>query len=461
MQEQLSDLFASVTGAAPVSIAKLPSSGSNRQYFRLEGAGCRLIGTVGTVEAENRAFCTLSKHFREKGIPVPAVVACSADGMCYLQEDLGDVSLFDDRDNREMLLSTIRLLPKIQLLGDSGLDYSVCYPQPSFDERMISFDLNYFKYCFLKLTGVEFNEITLDDEFRRMTSILMGADLWGFMYRDFQARNVVLKDGIPWFIDFQGGRRGPLWYDLASFVYQAKANYSESLRKELIDNYLDALGDYIEVDRGKFLGTLRHFVLFRTLQVLGAYGFRGLIERKPHFLQSIPYAMDNLRGLLSETFTEYPYLCGLLSQIARMPKFCRKEDPSAEGVLNLRVYSFSYRKGIPDDLSGNGGGYVFDCRGIENPGRYERFKQSTGMDPDVIQFLDAQPDTEKLLNNIYSLADAHVENYLQRGFTSLMFSCGCTGGQHRSVYCAQHLADHLRGKYPQANVILCHREQQK
>jgi len=461
MQEQLSALFESLTGSTPQSVVKLPTSGSNRQYFRLEGAGKSAIGTIGTSIPENRAFCYLSNHLREKGIPVPAVFARSADDICYLQEDLGDSSLFDKRMDIPLLVRTIRLLPEIQMKGDEGLDYSACYPQPAFDERMIGFDLNYFKYCFLKLTGLEFNELTLDDEFRKMTDSLMGAGIRGFMYRDFQARNVIVKDGSPWFIDFQGGRRGPVWYDLASFVFQARADYSDETRKILIDNYMDSLSEFVDFDREAFLATLRHFVLFRTLQVLGAYGFRGLIERKPHFLQSIPFAMANLRKLLSEPFEEYPYLSSLLLQIAQKPEFCTKPEPSAEGKLNVRVFSFSYRKGIPDDLSGNGGGYVYDCRGIENPGRYERFRNSTGMDEDVIEFLNAQPDAEVLLRNIYSLADAHVQNYLKRGFTSLMFCCGCTGGQHRSVYCAQHLADYLRGKYPQVNVILCHREQQR
>lgn len=461
MQEQdLSNLFARICGVAPEAISKLPSSGSNRQNYRLTGAGRTVIGTIGTNVEENRAFCYMSSHFRDKGLPVPEVYGESEDGLCYLQEDLGDTALFDHRENHDMLKRTIRLLADFQMKGAEGMDYGMCYPQPEFDARMIGFDLNYFKYCFLKPSGVEFNEITLDDEFSRMRDILLAADCKGFMYRDFQARNVMLKDGAPYFIDFQGGRRGPVWYDLASFVYQAKANYGETLRKELIDTYFEALKKYGKIDRGHFDALLRHFVLFRTLQVMGAYGFRGLIERKPHFLQSIPFAMSNLRSLLQQPFEEYPYLCSLLEKIARMPRFCREEAPFAEGKLNLRIYSFSYRKGIPDDLSGNGGGYVFDCRGLENPGRYEQYKHSTGLDKDVREFLDNQKGTAEFLNHLYALADAHVQNYIQRGFSSLMFSCGCTGGQHRSVYCAQHLADYLKEKYPQAVVTVCHREQQ-
>lgn len=461
MQEQyFSELFLKAAGTPLKSIVKMASSGSNRQNYRLIGDGVSLIGTVGTSIEENRAFCYMSDHFRSKGLPVPEVFAQSEDGLCYIQEDLGDISLFDHRDDISILKRTLAMLVEFQMKGDEGMDYSLCYPQPSFDARMIGFDLNYFKYCFLKPSGLEFNEIALDDEFSRMSSILLAADCRGFMYRDFQARNILLMEGEPWFIDFQGGRRGPVWYDLASFVFQARANYSEELRKELIDTYFEALQKYVAVDRSHFMEMLRHFVLFRTLQVLGAYGFRGLIERKPHFLQSIPYAMQNLRTLLSEPFTEYPYLCSLLDKLSQMAKFCRMEAPFAEGRLNLRVYSFSYRRGIPDDLSGNGGGYVFDCRGLDNPGRYERYSHSTGLDADVKEFLDRQEETARFLKNIYSLADAHVENYLRRGFTSLMFSCGCTGGQHRSVYCAQHLADYLQDKYPQAVVTVCHREQE-
>lgn len=460
MQERiLSDLFEKIAGVAPDAIVKLPSSGSSRQNYRLTVASRSVIGTVGTSLEENRAFCYMSGHFRSKGLPVPEVFTKSEDGLCYLQEDLGDSILFDHRDDRDMLSRTVRLLADFQMKGDEGMDYSLCYPQPEFDSRMIGFDQNYFKYCFLKSSGLEFNEITLDNEFLKMRDILLGADCRGFMYRDFQARNVILRDGAPWFIDFQGGRRGPVLYDLASFVYQAKADYDEELRKELIDTYFEALQKYEKIERGSFDSLLRHFVLFRTLQVLGAYGFRGLIERKPHFLQSIPFAMGNLRNLLQHPFEDYPYLSSLLQQIAQMPKFCREEASLAEGRLNLRIYSFSYRKGIPDDLSGNGGGYVFDCRGLENPGRYEQYKHSTGLDADVKAFLDSKEGTAEFLGHLYALADAHVQNYLQRGFSSLMLSCGCTGGQHRSVYCAQHLADYLKDRYPQAVVTVCHREQ--
>ena len=345
--------------------------------------------------------------------------------------------------------------PSLQFEGADGLDFSICYPQPEFDERMISFDLNYFKYCFLKATGLEFSEIKLDDDFRRLSEVLMRSFSSNFLYRDFQARNVMLVDGKPYFIDFQGGRKGPIYYDVASFIWQAKANYSQELKEELIETYIQSLKKYMPVDEKYFLSQLRHFVLFRTLQVLGAYGFRGYFEKKPHFLQSVPYAMDNLKQLLKEPFAEYPYLSSLLLELSQMEQYAATAGTKK---LEVRVNSFAYKKGIPNDLSGNGGGYVFDCRGINNPGKYEHFFHFTGTDKEVIDFLEEDGGVIKFLDNVYSLADAHVQRYIERKFTNLMFSFGCTGGQHRSVYCAEHLAQYIAKNY-NVKVILTHREQ--
>ncbi len=278
------------------------------------------------------------------------------------------------------------------------------------------------------------------------------------MYRDFQARNVMLLNGEePYLIDFQGGLRGPIYYDVASFLWQAKANYPPALRNELIAAYLQKLSEYQTVDKDYFLNRLRYFVLFRTLQVLGAYGFRGLVEHKAHFLQSVPFAMATLRELLAQPFAEMPYLCQILCELAQMPKW-QHAFVGAQGRLTVRIFSFSYKKGIPDDLSGNGGGYVFDCRATHNPGRYEAYKKSTGMDADVIDFLEKDGEITVFLQSVYALADAHVARYLQRGFTDLMFSFGCTGGQHRSVYAAEHLAQHLARKFD-IDILLEHREQ--
>ncbi len=462
-------LYEKVFGSAPQRVEPLPLSGSNRRYFRLHGAEAACIAVIGESLAENRAFVLLARHFREKGLPVPEIYACSDDFSCYLQEDLGNVALFDalaegrrngnySEQEKELLRRTLSLLPDVQFRGAENLDFSVCYPQPAFDARMIAFDLNYFKYCFLKTDGLPFDELRLQDDFDAMSRHLLRFDGNTFLYRDFQARNIMLKAGNPYLIDFQGGRRGPIYYDVASFLWQARAGYSAELRDALIDVYLAALQKYQAISKEEFLENLRHFVLFRTLQVLGAYGFRGNFERKAHFRQSIPFAINNLRELLRTPFVEYPYLCELLHELTELPELQMPTERTSKRLL-VRIFSFSYKKGIPDDVSGNGGGYVFDCRSTNNPGRYEPYKKLTGLDEPVIRFLEDDGEILTFLQSVYALADAHVARYLERGFTDLMFSFGCTGGQHRSVYCAEHLAEYLRAKYD-IDIRLEHREQQ-
>ena len=452
----LETLYEKLFGVKPSATEAIPSSGSDRRYFRLSGDGRSVIGCAGTSPAENRAFISLSEHFRKASLNVPEVLCASRDGLSYLQEDLGNESLFEHRDDEELLCRAVSMLADFQFRGARNLDFSVCFPQREFDARMIYFDQNYFKYCFLKPSGIEFDEIALDDEFRKMKEILLGADKYGtFMYRDFQARNIMVRDGELWFIDFQGGRRGPFYYDAASFIWQARAAYCSGLREKLRRRYLESLRKYIEIDEEEFNATYRHFILFRTIQVLGAYGFRGLYERKPHFIESIPYAMRNIEELLEEPFVEYPYLTSVLKSLAAA--YAVKNSAAADG-LTVKVTSFSFKKGIPYDESGNGGGYVFDCRAIENPGKYDRYKKMSGLDAEVIEFLEKEGGITRFLERIYPMAEEHVEKYIKRGFSSLMFSFGCTGGQHRSVYSAQHLADHLKKKYPQINVVLKHRE---
>ena len=466
--KELEKLFEQYTKQKPESIYELPSSGSNRRYFRISGSGITLIGAKGTSIEENIAFMEIAKHFKLKGLPVPQVLCASSNNEFYLQEDLGDITLFNSieqgretsnfsPDEISLLKKTIATLPKLQFEGGKGLDYSICFPQPEFDERNVWFDCNYFKYCFLKTTGIEFSEIKLHDDLTKMAAdLLEGGNEEVFMYRDFQARNVMLVDGNPYFIDFQGGRKGPLYYDLASFVWQAKANYPTELKETLIETYREALKPYKDIPKEEFYKKLRLFVLFRTMQVLGAYGFRGYFEKKPHFLQSVPFAIDNLRKLITEEpFTEYPYIQEILTELTDMRQF---SDLRAERKLEVRIFSFSYKKGIPVDTSGNGGGYVFDCRAINNPGKYDHFKHFTGLDKEVIEFLEEDGEVTKFLSHVYEMADAHVTRYMERKFTNLMFSFGCTGGQHRSVYCAQHLAEYLAKKY-NISVILYHREQ--
>ena len=467
MESALKDLYRAHTGHTPHSVEELPSSGSNRRYFRLSAPGCpTLVGVLGTIVQENDAFLTFDRHFLAKGLPVPEVVAVAPDRMAYLQTDLGDTLLFHaiekgrltrvfSPDERALLVKTIRRLPDFQFAGADGLDFSKCYPAADFDRRSIMWDLNYFKYCFLKATGLEFEEDRLEDDFNRMADVLMQNDSATFMYRDFQSRNVMIADGEPWFIDFQGGRRGPFYYDVASFLWQAKANFPDSLRHELIQEYIDAVRRYRDIDPECFINTLRHFVLFRTLQVLGAYGFRGYFEKKPHFMQSVPFAVANLRALLGEPFDEYPYLTAMLHRLVDMKQF---SDVLQKRQLTVRVLSFAYKKGIPADPSGNGGGFVFDCRAVNNPGKYERYKPFTGLDKQVIDFLETDGEILTFLDHCYALVDASVERYMERGFTNLSVAFGCTGGQHRSVYCAQHMAEHLNKRYG-VKVELLHREQ--
>lgn len=530
----LKKLYRAWSGEEPDRVEQLAGAGSNRVYYRLtapaassevtsetssevsskassevldsentseSGAAVHsVIGCVGTSREENHAFITLSRHFAAKNLPVPEILAVSDDELRYLQTDLGSTSLFDalkkgreaggqyDETEIRLLEDTIRLLPRLQIRGAEGLDWSVCYPQPSFDAQNVMFDLNYFKYCFLKATEIDFHELKLEADFRQMAADLTATSLtssefsetnadWGFMYRDFQARNVMLREGIPFFIDFQGGRRGPIYYDLASFLWQASARYSDDLRRHLLNVYYEELKQYKNVPaREEFDHQLTLFVLFRTLQVLGAYGFRGYFERKQHFIASIPPAKENLRKLLknSTVCDAYPYLKAVLLQLCdegetSCETISKSSEPTIEAIpkpteapekksLVVRVFSFSYKKGIPEDESGNGGGYVFDCRSTHNPGRYEPYKQLTGLDEPVIRFLEDDGEITTFLESVYKLADTHVERYLERGFTSLMFSFGCTGGQHRSVYSAQHLAEHLHQKFG-IEVHLCHREQ--
>ncbi|MCQ2068147.1 MAG: phosphotransferase [Bacteroidaceae bacterium] len=477
MNAELKELFGRYAGADAQSVTRLTAAGSNRVYYRLSASdGKTVVGVEGTNPDENRAFLVIGRHLRAAGLPVPEILAVTDSGMCYLLQDLGDESLFGlsesardcgtySAEQTALLEKVMRLLPDLQFKGGDGLDYSVCFPCESFDRRSIFWDLNYFKYSFLKATGLEFHEAKLEDDFERLSAVLLAdAPYNTFMYRDFQARNVMVKDAEPWFIDFQGGRRGPVEYDVASFLWQARAAYPASLREHLIDTYIDSLARYRKVDSTAFRKGLMHFVLFRTLQVLGAYGFRGYFERKQHFIESIPAAIGNLNDLLNAGVgaKEYPYLIQVLSDMVRLPQFAPVSVP-ADGKLTVRVMSFSYRKGgIPEDNSGNGGGFVFDCRAMHNPGKYDQYKKITGADAPVIEFLESQGEVQHYLDNVYGLVDPAVDKYIGRGFLNLMVAFGCTGGQHRSLYCANHLAGHLKEKYgDRIHIVLEHREQKK
>ena len=454
MEDILKGLFADYTGAAPVSVVKLTGDGSNRAYYRMATDTVTLIGAVGTSVEENRAFIAIARAFEEAGADAPRVVAVSDDGVCYLQTDLGDTSLFmfmkDGRDagcflphEKEALCRVMALLPDIQYGVARNLDFSVCYPVALFDRRSVMWDLNYFKYCFLKGVGVEFDENQLEDEFEAIADILLREECDTFMYRDFQSRNVMWCDERPYFIDFQGGRKGPVYYDVASFVGQARAKYTPEVVDAMLDAYMQSLGRYRSVDKEWFLQTLNVFRIFRLLQNLGTYGFRGIFEHKKKFIESIPAALVQLNGLLAGVESLYPCLCDVLSRVAALPRFAPQKS---EGLV-ADVYSFSYRRGIPEDYSGNGGGFVFDCRAIHNPGRYEPYKKLTGRDEPVMRFLEEQSEIASFLDNAYSLVDEMVDVYLERGFSHIQVCFGCTGGQHRSVYSAEHMAQHLSQKY--------------
>lgn len=463
--QQLVSLFTSYTGKLNPSIEALPTSGSNRRYFRLRKDALSLIGVHGESQEENRAFIALSHHFKKQHLNTPEILAVSEDEMFYIQQDLGDEILFDtikggrltgvfSHEEKTILHKTISMLADFQIEGAQNLDFNVCYPQPEFNSRSVYWDLNYFKYNFLKTTGMDFQEDLLENDFERMANNLLRDHTETFMYRDFQSRNVMLVNGDPFFIDYQGGRKGPIYYDVASFLWQAKANYPEDLREELIHSYIESLRKYQHVEVADFMKQLRQFVLFRTLQVLGAYGFRGYFEKKPHFIQSVPFALNNLRSLLEGGFDEYPYLSSILKEMTELKQFA----DSRRRELEVRIYSFAYKKGIPNDISGNGGGYVFDCRSINNPGKYERYSNVTGLDEPVIHFLEEDGEILEFLDSIYPLVDRHVKRYNERGFTNLMISFGCTGGQHRSVYAAQKMAEHISKKFS-IKVSLVHREQ--
>jgi len=432
--------------------------GSGRKIIRLAGEKHSAIGILYDVREENVAFLEFSRHFRRHGLPVPEIYAEDLDHGAYLEEDLGDTTLFEFlSQNRaaeniapqavEAYRKVVAALPRFQVEAGGDLNYKVCYPRASFDRQSIAWDLNYFKYYFLKLAGVPFNEQALEDDFGRLTKFLLTADHDYFLYRDFQSRNVMLRDGQPFFLDYQGGRRGALQYDIASLLYDAKADLPPALRQQLLDHYLDRLAGFLPLARHQFLHHYYAYVYVRIMQALGAYGFRGYYEGKAHFLQSVPYALKNLRWLLANV--ELPIaLPAVMEAFRNMVESEKLHGRTSEPEnLTVRIFSFSFhRGGVPKDETGHGGGFVFDARSLPNPGREERFKALTGNDAPVAEYLNQQESVHRFIANATSLVDASVGDYQRRGFKNLMVSFGCTGGQHRSVYLAEQLAQHLRGR---------------
>jgi len=445
--------------------------GSGRNIVRLSGGTSKAIGIQYGVREENLAFLEFSRHFRRHGLPVPEIYAEDLAHGAYLEEDLGDTTLFEflsaNRSGDDIACpvvdayrEVVATLPRFQVEAGRDLNYKVCYPRASFDRQSISWDLNYFKYYFLRLAGIPFNEQALEDDFSRLTKFLLTAHRDYFLYRDFQSRNVMLPKGRPFFVDYQGGRKGALQYDIASLLYDAKAELPPALRQQLLDHYLEKLGGLLDLGRDAFMQHYYAYVYVRIMQALGAYGFRGFYERKTHFLQSVPYALKNLRWLLHNV--ELPVALPTLMEAFRNMLASEKlQGPAAEtGKVVVRIVSFSFHRGQPKDESGHGGGFVFDARSLPNPGREERFIALTGKDAPLIEYLDQQESVQQFLASVTALVEASVSNYQSRGFQNLMVSFGCTGGQHRSVYLAEQLAKRLRGRSG-VEVVVQHRELEK
>ncbi len=457
--------------ASDVSPLQGQLGGSGRAIVRLFGPGKSAIGIVYPVREENVAFLEFSRHFRRHGLPVPEIYAEDLAQNAYIEEDLGDTTLFDFLNaNRtgdniaqppvDAYRQVVATLPRFQVEAGRDLNYKVCYPRSSFDRQSIAWDLNYFKYYFLRLAGVPFNEQALETDFTRLTKLLLAAPHDFFLYRDFQSRNVMLRDGQPFFLDYQGGRKGALQYDIASLLYDGKADLPPALRQELLDHYLDCLSGFIPVDRGAFMEHYYAYVYVRIMQALGAYGFRGFYERKPHFLQSVPYALKNLRWLAHNV--KLPVALPALTDAFQAMLSSDKLQQLAPhtNALTVRVFSFSFHHQMPTDESGNGGGFIFDARSLPNPGREDRFKQLTGKDNAVIEYLNQQESVHQFFEHVQSLVDSTVAAYQRRGFKNLMVSFGCTGGQHRSVFLAEQLARHLRSASG-VEVVLRHIEMEK
>ena len=516
-EEQLKRLFSRWAGVPCMECLALGANGSSRRYYRLVGGVskspsdkvseplshsatqplCHLITVIGCVNddiRENETFFAYSRHLHAKGLPVPELYAVDDDRRCYLQQDLGDQTLYGvllDKKRQgggfdaEMLALYKQALADLAAIqqGGADMDFSVAYPRSDFDRQSILWDLNYFKYHFLKLTHTPFDEQLLEDDFNTLMDFLLEADCCYFLYRDFQSRNIMVVQGSAstpqlFYIDYQGGRRGAAQYDVASLLYSAKSDLPEAIRLELLNHYLDVRGLKGE-ERQRWLGHFWGYVLVRILQALGAYGYRGLFERKDYFIQSIPLALNNLRRLLENhpLPIDLPEITKVIWEVhgsARSAEECETNAPSVvlsqhspalpgtpQHSLVVTVSSFSFKRGLPADPSGNGGGFIFDCRALPNPGRYAEYKTYTGKDRPVIEFLQKKPPVDQFLDHVKAIVGQSVEKYLERNFTSLQVSFGCTGGQHRSVYCAERLAAWLSETYPSCNVVICHREQER
>jgi len=469
----ITKLFQDWAGEDAAQMDQLAQAGSDRRYFRIHGATKSAIGTYNADFKENKAFIRFTQHFWAKGLPVPEIYAENLLNGVYLQQDLGDLQLFSLlppvgepwRDDLVGLYKkSIESLADLQIVGGQDLDYSVCTPRAAFDKQSMMWDLNYFKHYFLKLAQIPFDEQALEDDFQKFTNYLLLADCNYFLFRDFQSRNIMIKDEQPYFIDYQGGRKGALHYDVASLLYQAKGGVPDAIKKQVLEHYMDKVQSLISIDRTFFGDMYYGYVLIRCLQTLGAYGFRGIYERREHFLSSIPFAIDQIENILGmiKLPVKLPELFRCLALIVQSEQFEGFDKKKySNSPLLVKINSFSYKKtGYPADETPNGGGFVFDCRFVENPGRHPDYKHLTGRDKPVIEFLKSNTEMDVFLQSVYAIIDKAVENYLERDFERLMVNFGCTGGQHRSVYAADQLAKHLKDKYG-VRVDLVHIEQEK
>lgn len=469
VRNKLENLFGKWSGERSVSFTPLPESGSARKYYRLRGIKNSAVGVYNPDKRENSAFAYLAKHFKKINLNVPRIYASDQKENIYLIEDLGDQTLFNiltlpagkkqfSPYDLDLIQRSLIELTRFQIHGSKGIDYNKCYPRPSFDRQSILWDLNYFKYYFLKLAGIQFDEQKLEEDFSTLTGHLLKAEKNYFMYRDFNSRNIMVLDEELFFIDFQGGRKGPLQYDAVSFLFSSKLNFDGQLRSELLEFYIESVNKLKKIDSKQFEKYFYDFALIRILQMLGAYGYRGYFQGKAHFITSIAFAINNLESVLNtkKIRLKMPelYNCfGLI--IDKMNSGFFPLPSQSTGKLTVRISSFSYRERIPSDFTGNGGGFVFDCRAIPNPGRIEKYKHLTGKDLPVKEFLESQPEAMKFLKESTDIVEQSVINYIERGWTDLMINYGCTGGQHRSVFCAESLASYLRSKYD-IKVILTH-----
>jgi len=458
--EDIRRLFISALQEPAQQVEKIPQSGSDRIYFRITAASKNYIATYGHNVKENETFIYFSRHFKKAGCPVPEIFCVNEELTIYIQEDFGDVSLLNKLEEHGytsyvygLFQQSLQQLAWLQIKGGEGIDYSYSLTAKEFGKQAILSDLLYFKYYFLDTLKYAYDKQALLDDFEALSNYLTHTENKHFMFRDFQSRNVMIKDDKVHFIDYQGGMRGALQYDVASLLWQARAELPDDWKNNLLDYYIDEANQLLEspADKTIFIAQYNGYVLIRLLQVLGAYGFRGLFERKAQFLTSIPLALRNLKAL-----TENQRMGIAVPIFEKCLRFCVSDEvvnrfeplrAGAETPLLVEINSFSYRKGIPPDHTDNGGGFVFDCRGILNPGRFEEYKKLTGRDKPVKDFLEQQTKMPDYLNSVFDIVDISVADYIKRNFNHLVINFGCTGGQHRSVYAADALARHLKNKF--------------